>query len=238
MNRPTDKQNRQQRAVTARAAQRELAVRRAAQQKRARTIRIGAMAFGLVCLAAVATIVAVIASGSGSRHPQNTSPPRDAGSVPTWPAPAAQQVPALVSSAGLSMLEMEGSDLHFHVHLDVLDKGTPIAVPAGIGIAGQTSLSPLHTHDASGIIHIESPTQRTFSLGQLFAEWNVPMSTTCVGTLCATQSTPLTIYVNGTAWSGDPRQIQLTAHQEIAIVYGTLPSGTTPPASYNFPAGL
>jgi hypothetical protein len=30
---------------------------------------------------------------------------------------------------------------------------------------------PLHTHDSSGIIHVESPLSRTFLLGDFFAVW-------------------------------------------------------------------
>ena len=35
-------------------------------------------------------------------------------------------------------------------------------------------ISPLHTHDVTGIIHTESSTHKDNTLGQLFVEWNVP----------------------------------------------------------------
>jgi hypothetical protein len=33
-----------------------------------------------------------------------------------------------------------------------------VPVPAGIGIDPAVGFAPLHTHDASGVIHVESPT--------------------------------------------------------------------------------
>ena len=69
-------------------------------------------------------------------------------------------------------------------------------IPYGIGIPGfqavSTSAGPfvetgscfywLHVHADDGIIHIESPsTTQTFTLGQFFAEWGGPLSTTQVG---------------------------------------------------------
>jgi hypothetical protein len=96
--------------------------------------------------------------------------------VPSWPAPAADKVAAAVRAAGLPLLTMEGTDLHFHAHLDVIVNGQAVAVPAGIGIEGTTGVSSMHTHDLGGVIHIESPTQGTFTLGQFFAEWQVPLT--------------------------------------------------------------
>jgi hypothetical protein len=44
-------------------------------------------------------------------------------------------------------------------------------VPAGIGIKPPDCIYWLHTHDISGIIHVESPDNRTFTLGQFFDIW-------------------------------------------------------------------
>lgn len=67
--------------------------------------------------------------------------------------------------------------LHFHAHLGVFVNGKTVAVPAGIGIDGRGgAISPLHIHNASGVIHIESPTQSAFTLAQFFSEWNVTLT--------------------------------------------------------------
>src|SRR5262245_14575940 len=60
--------------------------------------------------------------------------------------------------------------LHLHPHLTILVNGSPVTVPAGIGIKAAGDL-PLHTHDASGTIHVESPGARTFTLADFFAVW-------------------------------------------------------------------
>jgi hypothetical protein len=87
----------------------------------------------------------------------------------------------------------------------------------------QPCISPLHTHDASGVIHTESASTTPNRLGQFFTEWNVPFSATCVGQYCS-PATKIAIYVNGNIYSGDPAAISLTDRKEIAIVIGSAPS--------------
>ena len=82
-------------------------------------------------------------------------------------------------------------------------------------------LTSLHTHDASGIIHVESPTQRAFTLGQFFDVWGVRLSATCVGGYCPKGSATLKAFVNGRAYTGDPQNIPLTQHEDIVLAYGT-----------------
>jgi hypothetical protein len=121
---------------------------------------------------------------------------------------------------------MEGAAQHFHVHLDVIDDGQAISVPAGIGIAiDDTGMpigyAPIHTHDDSGIIHVESPdSTATYTLGQLFDEWQVPLSDQQIGGLATDSSNVLCAYVNGQLFSGDPATIQLLPVQEIELYFG------------------
>jgi hypothetical protein len=133
----------------------------------------------------------------------------------------------------LDALGQEGTVIHIHQHLDVYVNGKKVTVPALIGIdtAGQF-LTQLHTHDATGIMHVESPTQRSFVLGQFFGEWGVKLTADCISTFCG----KLHWWVNGKKMTGNPAQLVLKAHQEIVIAYGTPPFPV--PASYKFPAGL
>ena len=96
----------------------------------------------------------------------------------------------------------------------------------------------LHTHDTSGVIHIESAVNEPYTLGQVFTEWGVALSATQLGGLHADATHVLAAYVNGRSFSGDPATLKLKRHLEIALWYG--PSGQTPhvPSSYHFPAGL
>ena len=75
---------------------------------------------------------------------------------------------------GLPALTAEGEALHTHQHIDIYVDGQPVVVPAYIGInATEGFLSPIHTHDSTGIIHVESPTVRDFTLGEFFDVWGV-----------------------------------------------------------------
>lgn len=144
-------------------------------------------------------------------------------------------VSALVAAAGLPMLGQEGTAEHIHAHLDVFYDGQPVTVPAGIGIDyGAQRISPLHTHDTTGIVHVESPQVKPFYLGQLFAEWGVQIGGGCIAGQCP-PARPITVYVDGTAPATAPQTIELRAHEEIAVVIGTAPSSL--PASYGFPQG-
>lgn len=136
------------------------------------------------------------------------------------------------------MLGAEGAVEHIHVHLDVLVDGQPVAVPADIGIDRRRgTISPLHTHDDTGVIHIESPVKRQFSLGELFSEWQVSLSPDNIGALRAGNGKVLRVFVNGQQQSGNPAAIIFNAHDEIAVVYGTPRSGEDIPSKYAFPEG-
>jgi hypothetical protein len=121
---------------------------------------------------------------------------------------------------------------HHHVHLSIFINGQPKSVPLGVGMVppalvvnsakGQfaegsnTCLFWLHVHAQDGIVHIESPSARTFLLGQFFGVWGVKLSSTQIGT----NTGPVTAYVNGQPWSGDPTQIPLDEHTDIALSIG------------------
>jgi hypothetical protein len=80
--------------------------------------------------------------------------------------------------------------LHSHVRLNITSDGQPIAIPAHVGMFqagkaedrllygnhsldsyGMEGMSPLHTHDESGTIHVESNAVRNFTLGELLGIW-------------------------------------------------------------------
>ncbi|HEX4391358.1 MAG TPA: hypothetical protein VH084_07420 [Mycobacterium sp.] len=157
--------------------------------------------------------------------------------TPPWPAPA--DATAAVNAAGLPMLGREGNVEHIHAHLDVLVDGQTVPVPADIGIdVDRRTISPLHTHDASGVLHIESPAKRQFSLGEFFSEWQVSLSEDNLGGLRTGGGNVVRIFVNGAQWTGNPGAIMLGAHDEIAVVYDRPQSGETIPRSYDFGGGL
>lgn len=159
---------------------------------------------------------------------------------PPWPLPSDAR--PYIAAAGLSVLGAEQLAVHYHAHVDIIANGAKVKVPAGIGfvISGgkATGITVLHTHDTSGVIHIESAKNTPYTLGQVFTEWGVALDATQVGGLHTDTGNVLMTYVNGHRFSGDPASLRLKRHLEIALWYG--PAGRTPhvPASYHFPAGL
>lgn len=189
--------------------------------------------------------IAVILIIMQTRRPAQTpvaipSSPRltavGADTLPPWAAPS--DPTAAVHQAGLPMRGSEGVAEHFHAHLDVMINGKPTGVPSGIGIDEQAgTISPMHIHDNSGVIHIESPKQVPFSLGQLFTEWQVSLASDHLGGLTGGGGNTVRTFVNGRPVSGNPAAIILHPHDEITLIYGRSDQQTKPPASYNFPSG-
>ncbi len=130
--------------------------------------------------------------------------------------------------------ELEMAQIHFHAHLALIQNGTAIPLPGGIGILqDQQCLYWLHTHAADGIIHIESPGRATFTLGQFFDIWGQPLTSTQAGPLRADPGAQLHVFVDGTPYRGVPRAIPLTAHELITIESG----GEVPSPTFTFPSG-
>lgn len=163
---------------------------------------------------------------------------------PPWPANAGE-LQLRLRAIGLPALTEEGQVVHIHQHLDLFVDGKPVRVASDIGIAADRSfISPLHTHapragqPPDGIMHVESPTQASFSLGQFFAVWGVHLNANCIGGRCAdVTGHELHTWVDGKPVAGDPTRIVLAEHQEIVLAYGTpeqMPKKV--PSSYDFKA--
>jgi hypothetical protein len=121
---------------------------------------------------------------------------------------------------GIRCDQMEGAVFHIHQHLTILDHGKPITIPSDIGRPLAAScLYWLHTHTDDGIIHVESPVFRTFTLGQVFDIWGQPLSSTNAAGIKVAKG-QLRVYVNGELVKGDPRKVELAQHSDIAIEAG------------------
>jgi hypothetical protein len=158
---------------------------------------------------------------------------------PPWP-PETAGLRARLAAIGLPALTGEGTAQHTHEHLDLWVDGQPVTIPSDIGINQAAGfLSPIHTHDATGIIHVESPVVRDFTLGEFFDVWGVRFDGHCVGGTCDGSGRTLSVDVNGQAFTGDPRSLVLEDHEEIVVAIGTTTQLPSPiPSSYSFPSGL
>jgi hypothetical protein len=150
----------------------------------------------------------------------------------------APHVPSALTIGGIQCSSFEQLVFHIHSHLDIFISGKPFTIPAQIGIIPGKCFYWLHTHDESGVIHIESPVSRNYTLGQFFDIWNQKFNNTRLFDNAANGNNTLTVYVNGSKVPSGTnyRDIKLSAHDEIAIVYGTPPS--TIPSRYIFAQGL
>jgi len=210
--------------------------------RRNRIILYSVAATGVVGLI-VAALVVFVFKGSSSSTAHFDGPNVDFANLPgliktapPWNKNTAT-MDGRLKKIGVQQLPTEGSLLHIHQHLDIYNNGKHVTVPALIGIkvkGNSAEFAELHTHDTTGVIHLESARAQAFSLGQFFGVWGVELSRNCVGDLCS-PAEPFAVYVNGKKVIDDPVRLVLQAHQEIAIVYGTPPKKI--PSSYSFPNG-
>jgi hypothetical protein len=206
------------------------------EQERRRRRRLAWGTAGAVVAIALASALTLAMTTSGSP----TSP-----AVPSGPALA--PVNALSQGQtvdGISCQTAEQVLFHIHAHLAVFVDGQQRVIPAGIGIPGAvletTAGGPfvgagtcfywLHSHTADGVIHIESPVTRTYTLGNYFDIWGQPLGPAQVGPARG----PLTAYVDGQRFTANPRDIPLNAHTLVQLDVGT----DVAPRAFTFPTGL
>lgn len=139
--------------------------------------------------------------------------------VPMHPAAAAP--PAGQPVDGIRCDSMEGAVLHIHQHVAVFDHGRPVPIPEDLGrpLAAQC-LYWIHTHTPDGIIHVESPSFHTFTLGNVFDIWGQPLSATNVAGARPNAGERVVTWVDGRRVGGSPRAIELTGHLEVTIEVG------------------
>src|SRR5438128_9679748 len=94
----------------------------------------------------------------------------------------------------LACISGSGRAYHWHTQLTIVSAGNPVTIPADIGISF-TCMQILHTHDTSGLIHIEPDTPeqaRGYTSGAFF-------------NVCGNRfASPTPMSVNGTAGAAGP----------------------------------
>jgi hypothetical protein len=142
------------------------------------------------------------------------------------------QTPSVTSVDGVNCDPTEAFTFHIHAHLDMIVDNKFVTIPAGIGIKPNECLFWLHTHTSDGIIHIESPATRIFTLGQFIQVWdNTPIISPTFEKL-TNGDTNLKVFVNGKEVKDSFDKIALSAHDEIVIISGSVPPSF--PSSYDF----
>jgi hypothetical protein len=180
-------------------------------------------------------------AAAGTSTPQAAAQPLGPEAIPLEAGPPLASASSTTPGGavdGVRCAPVEQLAYHIHSHLQVYVDGQPRALPAAIGLIGpvgqQTAYGPfygaqqcyywLHTHATDGVIHIESPTARIYTLGNFFDEWRQPLNATQV----ASAKGLLTAFLNGKRWTKDPRAIPLVPHASIQLDVGspTVPART------------
>ncbi|MGN6669382.1 MAG: hypothetical protein ACTHKH_20800 [Trinickia sp.] len=138
----------------------------------------------------------------------------------------------------------DAGNSYTYTHLSIYVNGQQLAIPANVGIVQPTLAAPkgcvypLNTVDESGKIHMDEA-NTTYTLGQFFAIWGQPLTTTNVAGIAASS---YTVYVNKdgalSKYSGCACDLVLPPKGEITIVIGTplaqIPTYTwTDPPAFN-----
>jgi hypothetical protein len=208
-----------------------------------RWTRAGLGLLAVTCLAAAAAAAAGSAAAGLPLVPLSTlgrlvspgSPgPIGPEGVPVPIAPPLAPAGPITLGQSIDGIQCEPSEqvlFHIHAHLTLFVNGKPRQIPYGIGIGTPHQVVPtpsgsfvgggscfawLHTHAADGIVHIESPVKRTYTLGNFFDVWQQPLNKGQVGPAHG----HVTALYDGRVYTGDPRSIPMFSHAEIQLEVG------------------
>ncbi len=130
--------------------------------------------------------------------------------------------------------QLEQVVLHIHTHVSLYINGKITPLPADVGIPRDASGEAicfywLHTHDASGVIHIESPVKELFTFGQFRDEWCQKFQNLGFPSQLFLNS-GWTIWINGQRYPGTLESAPLAAHSLITLAYNS--PNVTPDTHY------
>lgn len=209
-------------------------LRREAELRAARNRRLwigGIITVAVLIVAGLATYLFETSATNAQPAPAAQASPTSstANAAPTATTASTQGRPAVDN---IVCNTTEQLTYHVHAHLSLYINGQPVAVPANIGIAyDQGCYYWLHTHDSSGIIHIEAPSQENFALGTFFKLWHEQFGQLQYPQQLD-QTSGWTVYVNGKKFNGDFHTIALKSHLLITMAYNS--PNITPDTVYNW----
>jgi hypothetical protein len=194
--RPTKQSIRQNKQAKKEAIQREMKAQRFQQW--------GLSAFILLAVAIVGGIVIFLALNNGNQQVANATD-----------TPSGKFAPV----NGVSCDLQEHSQAHYHAHLSLYINNQAVTVPGNIGVS-DSCLYWLHTHNSTGVVHIEAPKNQVYNLGTFvqiwasrFPELSYPSE--------LNQTSGWSVFINGKPYDGDFRQLQFADHQVITLHYNS-----------------
>jgi hypothetical protein len=211
------------------------------RQKQEQRTRLALYALGIAGFLGLAIAIFLVSRGSSSGSPKANfswaALPGLQTDAPPW-TQGLEQFETRLDAIGFKALPKETLNYHIHAHLDTYVNGKKYKVPAQIGIDPFNGLiTTLHTHADNGTLHVEAPSKRDYTLGEMFGVWGVKLTPSCVGIYCNSGDKQLRVYVNGKQIA-DPFHLVLKSHDEIALTYGTKAQLPKPiPSRFTFQAG-
>lgn len=187
----------------------------------------------IALLAVTVPVVLIVTNGHNRASPVSSVSPRPFATIPCD--------------------QLEHTQVHYHAAIQIMDQGVVHPIPGGIGIQGgetaPTCFYWLHVHSANqNVIHIESPADRVFTLGDFFKTWDAwstynggpheVLDSTHVSTLKTTNGQSIEVFIDlgdgkgAQLYDGDPRGIVLKSHEVITIEI--TPPTVSPPPTFDW----
>lgn len=204
------------------------------EMERQRAARNRRLAIGGALLAAIVLIAVAIYIFGFSGKSQTAQTGANA-TATTGPAPTpttSNGLQAMPSVDNITCDPNETLTYHVHAHLRLYINGQEAPVPANIGIsqAGQC-LYWMHTHDSTGVVHIEAPKAGTYTLGTFVRLWQQQFANLQYPAQLS-QASGWQVWVDGKPYEGDFHTIDLQDHTIITMAYNT--PNVTPDSTYNW----
>ena len=158
----------------------------------------------------------------------------DPGPVYPWPIGAGVRYHPAAGNADveagrpIGRLRCTKSGSTFAVHLELFARRRVVIVPPHIGAGPNGCSYPIRTDEPTGVAHVQ--TTGRYVLGDLFRVWGRLLAPNALLTFRG----PVSVYVGGRPFRGDPRTVPLRRHAEIVVEIG---GHVAPHPSYLFPKG-
>jgi hypothetical protein len=158
----------------------------------------------------------------------------DPGPVYPWPIGAGARYhptaanPAAASGQRIGRMQCTSGDRTFAVHLELFARRRVVIVPPGIGAGPKGCSYPVRTDEPTGVGHVRAT--GAFVLGDVFRVWGRRLGPNALLSFRG----PVSVYVGGRRFHGDPRTVPLRRHAEIVVEIG---GHVAPHTSYLFPKG-
>jgi hypothetical protein len=208
---------------------------------RRRRLQIGGGSIAAIAIVAVVVILLVSGGGSSSSSTSGANGGPSGGAaagLTKGPAPWKPEYSSLAERmSALKLPQASNQIYHLHAILFVYVNGKRVTVPSQIGIDPRgTLLASLHTHDATGIVHMESVQKYPFTIGEFFDIWGVYFSNDQIGSYRPGNGKVLQTWVDGKQVK-DPAKYVMGPHDVIIVGYGK-PGSFPTSKNITFPSGL